>query len=44
MVVAVTTWWELTPNSGNSSAFCIVHTYGSASNNNASNTWLSAPV
>ena len=38
------TWWELTPYSGNSSYFCLVYYYGDADTTGASGTWLSAPV
>ena len=37
-------WWELTPASGNSSAFCNVSYNGRANYYDASVTWLSAPV
>ena len=37
-------WWELTPASGSSSAFCYVSANGHASSDNASFAWLSAPV
>ena len=39
-----TSWWELTPASGNSSNFCYVGYAGFANTTNASSTWLSAPV
>lgn len=38
-----TAYWTSSQHSGNSTLFCLVNSYGHASNN-ASATWLSAPV
>ena len=39
-----TYWWLLTPRSGNSTYWCYVSSYGSASSNNASHTGVAAPI
>lgn len=36
-------WWERSPNSGNSTNFCLVNSDGTANNNNASNSNGLAP-
>lgn len=38
------TWWLLSAFSGNSSSWCLVSSYGIATNNTASNTSVAAPV
>ena len=39
-----TAYWTSSQRSGSSTIFCNVSTHGSASSDNASYTWLSAPV
>lgn len=39
-----TAYWTSSQRSGNSSYFCVVYVNGHAGANDASGTWLSAPV
>lgn len=38
VTVSANIWWERSPYSGNTSAFCYVSNGGNANNNNASNS------
>lgn len=37
-------WWLMSAHAGTTSSFCNVTSYGNANNNNASSTWIGAPV